>query len=62
MSQNRQNVQNQQLMWAAAQPRRRRKVAVPNQIRNEGQAFLNQEKWFFSGFASFVIKKHHCYE
>ena len=46
MSQNRQNIQNQQLMWAAAQPRRRRKAAVPNQVRNEGLAFPDQEKWF----------------
>jgi len=46
MSQNQQNMQNHHLAWAAAQPRRRRKAAVPNQVRNEGQAFLDQEKRF----------------
>ena len=55
MSQNRQNTQNHPLAWAATQPRRRRKAAVPNQVRNDGQAFLDQEK-VLSGFASFVIK------
>lgn len=39
MSQNQQNIQNQQLIWAAAQPRRRRKAAG-------WQAFINQEKRF----------------
>ena len=39
MSQNRQNIQNHPLEWAAAQPRRRRKAAG-------WQAFLNQEKRF----------------
>ena len=46
MSQNLQNIQNHHLAWAAAQPRRRRKAAVPNQVRNEGQAFLDMKKKF----------------
>ena len=39
MSQNRQNIQNHHLAWAAAQPRRRRKAA-------SWLAFPNQEKGF----------------
>jgi hypothetical protein len=46
MSQNLQNFQNHCLAWAAAQPRSRRKAAVPNQVRNKGLAFPDQEKWF----------------
>ena len=61
MSQNRQNIQNHHLAWAAAQPRRRRKAAVPNQVRNEGLAFLDIKKGFV-GFCKFCDKKHHCYE
>ena len=39
MSQNRQNIQNHHLAWAAAQPRRRRKAAGWLAFHNQAKKF-----------------------
>ena len=49
MSQNRQNIQNHHLAWAAAQPRRRRKAA--------GWLAFPYHKKGFVGFCMFCDKK-----
>ena len=46
---------HKKINMAAPQPCRRRKAAVPNQVRNDGRAFLNT-KSVLLGFEGFVTK------